>query len=838
MFQKHIRYISLLAVALLTLSLLAGCAPKTDTDEELPPLSPATDYVSLGTDPDSGYDIVAQNDRYTLMFFPYSCALRLKDNAGGVWDSNPSALELLNVPSTTVQDTYRSQVTLQYYDGRQKATTLESYKDAVAKEQVEYFSIENGVRVVYVMGQVNDLVFPTVLSTGTAAQLEQMLDAETYARVIRFYDLVALEDLTEALQADYVKIYPLLATEKLYIARKIHQNIQNEISGYLKDAGLDKQWMYDEYTKVGLSYEVAEDVLFRVVVDYTLTEQGLKATLPAGHIAYDTEKYKVTNVSVLPYFGSAGGEDAGWMFVPDGSGALIDLATVSEKTVELPIYDNDFITAAVEDTGEINYGRSVTLPVFGMQKNGKSFVARITEGAELATLQCQPGGVVYPRDSVYPLFSLRARQELVTLVAGATSRVVYGEEAYTGNVSVLFHPLTADNGYAAMAAWVSEQLLGDHVSALAAAPFYLETIGAVQREEHFLSYKIDRTRALTTFAQAKELVEALYDGGVSHIQLRYDNWQGDVYDQTVTDNNRPESVLGGAGDLKALMEAMQEGSDLYLSFDPMMRKQQSFHGLQSIMTVNGRMPSYYGMFANMIYLNPTAVSEVFARIGQTLRKQTQAQVALDGVGAFLYTDGNDSDYRDRTEMRELFTAQMAALPEDRMLMLNAGHAYALPYADSLLNVPASHSNRYVEKESVPFLQMVLHGRIAYAGEALNMADDYTTAFLRSVEYGESPYYIINYASPSALKNTEYSMMYSTNYADWMETMTADWASRKELLAAIHGQKMTAHAMLAEGVYRTTYENGVTTVVNYTDAAVTAEGQTVPARDFVWTKGGA
>lgn len=833
---KTKRLCAFLAAGLLLPSLLSGCTP-AETADEVPPLSEAAEYAPVGTDEETGFDIVAQNGSYTLMFSPYTCALKLRDAAGFVWDSNPSELELTSVPSEAVQNSYRSQVTLQYYDKREKPTTLESYADAVAKSQFTVYSLPDGVRVVYSMGVIDDQVFPNVMSQATVAELRQKLDETTLARVLRFYDEISLDSLTDSLKNEYIKTYPLLEKESLYVARKVHDNIKEELSGYLKEAGFDKAWMYAQYDHIGMSYTVTEDVLFAVPVDYTLTDEGLKATCSAGNIEYNRSAYKLSTLSLLPYFGSANESDTGWMLIPDGSGALVDLQTVSEKATELTVYGYDYTTYAFDE--DMSYGRQTVLPVYGIQKNGHAMAAMIDEGAEIATLNCQSGGSVYPRDAISPIFALRGRYELASAAAGTSSRIVYGKKTYSSPITVTFHPLGTETGYSAMAKWVQSRLFGDRTAAVDRAPFFLETVGAVERQERFLSYKVMRTRSLTTFAQAAELIKQLGAGGVTDIALRYDNWQGDRYYQTVTDGQRPASVLGGASGLKTLLAAMPEGWRLYLDSDPLLRRSQSFHGMQSVLNINGRILRYYGTLSATtgIYANPASIEKTFARFTRALNTYAGTGASLSMVGTTLYTEASDSRYRDRTAMASLIADQLAGLPEDRPVLLNGGNSYVLPYADCLLNVSASHSNRVTERESVPFLQMVLHGRVCYAGEPLNTASNYETALLRSVEYGESPYYLINYAPPAELKNTEYSALYSTYYADWTDRMMQDFAARKDLLAAVHGVGMTGHDTLAEGVYRTTYANGVTVLVNYTDSAVQADGQTVSARGFVWTQKG-
>ena len=135
-----------LLTGLMLCSVLAGCGKsdsKSGVNDTETTLSAAQEYMPLSQE--DNWDVIAQNAAYTLLFDKTRCAVRVKNNADGtVWDSNPTEEELSGVISEAVQDSYRSQVILEYYDKREKSTLLESYKDAVQKEQMEVFSVPPG----------------------------------------------------------------------------------------------------------------------------------------------------------------------------------------------------------------------------------------------------------------------------------------------------------------------------------------------------------------------------------------------------------------------------------------------------------------------------------------------------------------------------------------------------------------------------------------------------------------------------------------------------------------------------------------------------------------------
>ena len=52
-----------------------------------------------------------------------------------------------------------------------------------------------------------------------------------------------------------------------------------------------------------------------------------------------------------------------------------------------------------------------------------------------------------------------------------------------------------------------------------------------------------------------------------------------------------------------------------------------------------------------------------------------------------------------------------------------------------------------------------------------------------------------------------------------------------MLDKVRGQSIVNHEKLHEGVYRTTYENGLAVVVNYTDESYSHNGIAVAAKSY-------
>ena len=74
--------------------------------------------------------------------------------------------------------------------------------------------------------------------------------------------------------------------------------------------------------------------------------------------------------------------------------------------------------------------------------------------------------------------------------------------------------------------------------------------------------------------------------------------------------------------------------------------------------------------------------------------------------------------------------------------------------------------------------------------------------------------------------------YASSYARWLDSAGEAYAFLNELLTPVQSARMLGHEKLAEGVFRTHYDNGYAIYVNYTDAPVTFDGVTISAQSAV------
>ena len=802
----------------------------------------AAKYAPLASE--GGWDVAAQNERFELLFDPAACGVAVKDRqTGALWKSSPGEDELASVASDEVRGEYLSGLSVEYYDSREKATVLQSWADCVRKGQFELYAVKNGVRVVYTLGEVSRGVLPTAVSASTFAALEKEFDAGTYARIKRFYDLTSLPGMTESLKEFYLKAYPILEKEDIYLLRKVGTRIEEELLGYFRQAGIGSERVYGEYDKIGMQYQVSETVSFVIPVEYTLADDGFNASVDTAEIAYDKTKYKLTTLSLLPFFGCADEADKGFIFLPDGSGALVDLSAQSEQMVSLKIYGDD---AAMRKSRSVISSQPVPLPVFGMQKGADAFLALVEAGAEIGTVRSRSGNAVYPKDSVSCEFTLRSRESYSSgKKLNAGERFVYAPQSYGSPVRIRYFLLPQNAaGYAGMAQKLREHVFADSEKSEGGPSLYLDLYGAVTRQERFLSCKVDRLRALTTFSQAQEIVKQLTDGGVRDLALRLLNWQGAKSAMTVRDAGKPAGVLGGAGGLSSLTKFLKERNvSLFLDYDPLLRQKAPFGGLQSALNANGRvvydsdkrllLEDIGSLSTARLALNQKSVSKAVDKTEASLGRLGVSAVSLSSAASRLYTDYNDTAFATRSDMAALAVRLAGKAAGGRQLMLDGGNYYMLSLADHIVDLPSSNSSLYVESASVPFLQILLHGYVSYAGAPINLSDDSGAAVLKMIEYGALPRFSLIHAEPFMVKNTQYTELYSAHWADWTRRILTLYEQTEDFLRQTKGQRITEHFSPAPGVYVTRYENGAYSAVNYGGSPAVYGGKTVGPMGFAF-----
>ncbi len=843
-----------------------------------------TAYSAKGTDAETQMDIVASNDGYDLLMDRNTATIAVRNKATGyLWKTNADDNDQLSLSeSEAAYKEYRSQLLLTYYDGSRKPVNYNSFEHAVDQHReddptLRFYSLNNGVRVVYTIGQSDDAFyvpkhiykedFDKILSKITPEQQQAFINAmeEQGSFGMNFADYYEEQDYDSLISyaPDAVAtikgscknfkpgdvIYQLSAAEGL-VQREIYRYFLKDMKDDDGSLMFDNEYMKKIYDAVGVKYEEPNHPKFTIAVDYTLSAKGMRVSVETEKIIYDRSNFKLNTLQVLPFFGTVFDGTKADIFLPDGSGALVDVAAPSsDKALALPFYGNDYSFEATEYATGM---QQASLPVYGITRGNDAFVAYVADGEAIGSVKCQPLTTTYPYSYVGPYFTVHPFEEQRSNGASsATTMLQFATDPYMGNIAIdymLLGDTAKQLNYVDLAKSVRNYLFSGKTKVTDdTVRFYLETYGAVLRKENFLGYAYNDTAALTTFEQAATIYNELNAAAITNIAVRYNNVFTDGFVNKLSKIGKVNSALGGAKGLKTFTAHVKgKGGMVYANAELVMEKYSvsladaTWHAKY----MGGTMVNYTDMtlysegvtneFERLV-VKSNVILEKLPGIGKKLQKLQLEGVSLSTIGDQLFTDFTKDKVRYRDEVKDDMVAIMKAMKETyhQKLLLDGGNAYALSYADDLMNVALSSSSHYLSKQEVPFMQIVLHGYVPYAGISMNLSDNYDLQLLKSVEYGANLAYTLNYASAEMVKNTNYSELYSTNYAHWKEKAIADYQKVAAVLNGCQNATIEDHVQLAENVFKTTYSNGAAVIVNYAAAPYVdaATGTQVEAASF-------
>ncbi|MBO9597298.1 MAG: hypothetical protein J7559_05690 [Cohnella sp.] len=784
--------------------------------------------------PLEGMEGVVSNGKLSLYYDKETMAIAVRDPYGTVWRSSPEKLDDDPLANASVKDQLSSQIIVNYSNRTGQESSKTSNQDSVQLKQATATPIDGGLKVTYTIGKAESELdsLPKQMS---AERYKKLIDDKVGKKYER-YLFVAYQNTPN--KDVYVRNDKQLTALRLTKVREAFLEAGYTAEDLAIDNGTDGQ---------------AEDrEVFAVSVEYTLQGDQLVARIPTSEVQY-TKTYQLTDITLLPYFGAADTQDQGYMFVPDGSGSLINLNNGKERYEAYiqPVYGDDGATwdGEYDDDPTIE---PIRLPVFGMKKNDAAFLAIIDQGEAVATIHAQVSKLKSSYNAVYPSFQLLAKERINLsattndLSTKSKEIPVFQQRPVYADFSVRYAFLRGDQAnYAGMATYYRQYLERKQVlkklPERTETPFYLELVGGITKPESLLGVPYDSVVALTTFDQAKEILDALKDKGITSVKLRLSGWFNKGVHHEVADHISVDGALGGGKGFKELLAyAKRQGITVYpdVSFTHLYWEADNDSRFSDAKAAARQVNRYAAwvwertdwarpLSARLVPYVVDSFLEDYAKYGQT-------GISLRNMAHMLEGDYRHNHVVDRSQSQQIDVDQLekisGRLPD---IMVDGGNAYAFKYAKDIVAAPLTNNNYNITDEAVPFYQIVLHGYIDYTGAPLNLSPegDVKKYILKSLEYGSNVYFKWFYADNSEIRETRFLDLYSVHYKTWMNEAVESYGKVNEVLGDVQRQAIVDHRKLARGVYRTTYEGGKSIIVNYNPYEVTVSGRTIAAKDY-------
>ncbi len=619
-----------------------------------------------------------------------------------------------------------------------------------------------------------------------------------------------------------------------------------------------------------------QTVGFFIPVEYTLENGTLVAAIQlkeivegtkyvenkvkSGEWDQETADYFAPNylmsVWLSPGFGAQNTSKNGYVFIPDGCGALVDFKPgflAPNSLYDKPVYGTEMAqTIQSLET----YTKDIYMPVFGTVVDDNAICGIIEVGDELSSILSIGAGNNCGYTAVSPRLNLRDLYKSY-LYQGtnnerevrrvSTNKVTYEE------YRVRYTLLDGDNAsYVGMADLyrdylVEQKNLKKHETETA---FNLDLLGCGEVDANFLGFTYKKKVAMTTFQQAETILKALNEAGIDNVATRLKGWTNNgLVNRKPSTKANPLSKLGGKTDFASLVEAGNKYGTLYPNQD-MLNFTSSGSGVSArqdcVKTAFG-MPAYQYKYINsvLVYDNSitparllaaNALSNVSDRFKANYKQLGVKTLSLDTLTSYCFADFGKGGLG-RDEMVKLIQTLLAEYAEEFELEGEDAYAYTLPYLTRVVNIPMDSSRYDFFDVDVPFYSMVVHGYMALGGGDMTRSYDPQLSLLKSVETGSELRYTGMFIDSAELKDTDFYEYFSTTYTLWLDKAAAQWKTYAPLQKQIQNAVIVNHAYLNEDVTATTYDNGVTVYVNYGDQAyAAADGTAVAARDFAYVGG--
>ena len=509
--------------------------------------------------------------------------------------------------------------------------------------------------------------------------------------------------------------------------------------------------------------------------------------------------------------------------------------------------DTETDTETGEETGE-------ETEVVEENKNdimSSGFVAILEEGDALAKLTLKHYGAVSKYNTVHIVVNPRPRDQYIlsdaVSVGGNNSVTVVSKRKYVGDYKIRYimlsdKELAAEKGIEEFyeATWLgmamayrayltspfstkTQHLPEEEQYAVLTPltdddvkeniPLYIETFGSVETIKKVLSIPVNTKVALTSFENIQEMYTQLSEVNIDNVNFKLTGYyNGGMYSAVPYKLNFEKSAGGKKGFEALVADAREKGYGVYLDFDfayATSSAAKAFDGLNNdrdlVKAIDDRYTSkqYYSVTRQSytsyfeLAISPSRFTHFYDKVSEEYLSYNPIGISLSTVASDLNSDFDEDEPYNREDSKQFTIDLFKKIDKDySSVMADSANAYTWAYIDHMVNA-AVDSSRYVKaSNSVPFLGVVLHGYIQFAGTPMNMEGNIGYAMLKAIENGSGLYFILSYDNTELLKkDTQLSQYYSVRYDIWFDELVERYTSVNEVLKDLQINPIINHEFL-------------------------------------------
>ncbi len=488
------------------------------------------------------------------------------------------------------------------------------------------------------------------------------------------------------------------------------------------------------------------------------------------------------------------------------------------------------------------YGKTISSSnsIETVETEKRGFVAIIEEGDALASLSTYHAGSLSDYNTIKMQFTPRPKDTYnlsdSISVGTDTEWTVVSERKYVGNYKIKYILLseteadsdvhTYDASWFGMAVAYRDYLTRNGVISKLTEedvtediPLYIETFGAIETTEKILSIPVTVMAPLTTFDNVATMYEELAAQGMKNINFKLTGYANGGMYYTTPGKLKFEKAVGGKEGFQELLDKAADvnGADknnnfgIFPDFDFAYNISTAmFDGYSpynhAAKTIDGRYASKQVYSATQqkymnyyeIAISPAYFHEFYEKLAENYQKfNNLTGISVSTLGNALNSDFDEDEPYNREDSKEFTIEAFKHFDENyNQVMTDGGNAYVWKYVDHMLNVSLDSSRYNFSSCAVPFIGVVLHGSIKFAGEPLNMEGDIQYAILKAIENGASPYFILSYQNTQAFKkDVQLSKYYSIRYDIWSQDIVEVYDILNNVLSDVQDKYITKYESL-------------------------------------------
>ena len=807
--------------------------------------------------------IVISNEYLEMTFDPATTAFDiLVKSTGQTWHSCATNPDSDTVATADFKKTMASMLVMEYSSIAGDTKTYNTQLNSVENKYYEVVEGEDGksITVNYTIGVLKkQYIVPLVANEEEMnVYLDQIGSGSERRKVTNLYRLYDINKLQKSdNKEELLEKYPKLAEEKLYVLRDGQPDYQlKNLEETFAALGFTQEDYNAQAEEYGISVDSGDKPLFNASIKYTLDGDTLLVEVPMKSLISPLD-FPMTRLKILPYFGCGSSKDEGYMFVPAGSGALINFNNGKTQQNNFFSYMYGWDVAQTR-TYVVNDNKCV-LPVFGISNNGNSYICVLESGQSYAAIEADINrGVTNTRNYVCANYQITHSEKLD--VQGKSNGAMYMyEESLPDEVISQRYIFCKEDGYVNMADTYRGYLQDKYPEYMkkqtnAEVPMTVDILGSIEVLKQIAGIPTKTPVALTTYKEAAALIEDMANNKWNNLNVRYQGWFNGGIENAAATEIRLIGALGGKSSLKKVISTAQEkGYDIYLDgevqyvyanklFDGyskngdtaklVNREYVKLYEFSPVWSGQDKDKDYYWL------ARPSVTEKMMQTLADYASKVGTNSYSFGSIGNILGADYNVKHPVSREATLSIQSEKIKSMVDGgSKVLVDGGNLLPSIYADVLVNIPVQTEKQNILDQAIPFYGMVFHGTKQLMGKAINLASDYSYNLLASIENGCGLYFVFMDETTRTLQETDYTRYFGADYSKWKKE-AGDLYRRFQIdLGSTYTQYIVDHQNVAEGVNYIEYEDGTRVYVNYNSYSETVDGVTIPATGFTVKKGG-